>query len=228
MSEEEELEQTEQAYQEVVKPKLTFWERVRVIATQILITTFSVTLSIWLVSYNSQRTQQNEAKSFLMDLKTDLNNDISVLSDQKQKLANSIATLSSLDSQTTRPKDADKSPNVEFFLISRKVNDGNFEAFKSGGKIGFIDNKIIKKDIFNYYQQSMRTLEEIEKIYNTKTIEIGETWGAKTSPEEIYADKMLGSKIILLKSSAGAIIERYDKSIQEARTIVTEIDEAYK
>ena len=48
-------------------------------------------------------------------------------------------------------------------IVTTKISDGDYEGFKSSGKIGYIENKKLKKAILKYYQETTPSILELEK-----------------------------------------------------------------
>ncbi len=70
----------------------------------------------------------------------------------------------------------------------RTTNDGNYEGFKSSGKIGLIENKKLQKLILDYYQQKMKAISETEKYYNSNIEKLSNIVWTKKDFKEITSD----------------------------------------
>lgn len=148
----------------------SFRKKVGEIALEIFIIVFAVTLSIGLHSWSQHRHQQKEVKEFLSDLKDDLKNDIQNMDIQSNTLSKALKDYTFLKSLTESEIDSlhEGSFSISMSYILRKTSIGNYEGFKSSGKIGFIENKKIKKLILEYFQEDMPVLDELELKYNSQ------------------------------------------------------------
>ena len=213
-------------------PKKQFIEKFKEVFIEVFIIVFSVTLSIWLHSWSQNRHQQKEAIEFLVDLKDDLNKDIESLSKKEAQMSKTIKQYSYLEDLTEKRIDSLLNNNVkietEIIYVIRNTNNGNYEGFKSSGKIGFIENKKLKKMILEYYQESMPAIDETEKYINLRLGKIEDL---------VYQDKDLKKKLLdpVLKTSLDAVIQtaqnnkkNYISISKSAKNIIAEIDKEAK
>ena len=153
----------------------SIFDKLKEIGIEIGIIVFAVSFSIWLHAWSEHRHQQQEVKEFLVDLKEDLKSDLETQMDAKNAHLKTIENFSYLINLTVERYDSLRGakdstlfranltsklssfPNVWF-----KSRSGNYEGFKSSGKIGFIENKKIKKLILEYYEHKVQgaTLQE--------------------------------------------------------------------
>jgi gas vesicle protein len=215
-------------YNTLKSPGKRFFEKFKEVFIEVFIIVFSVTLSIGLHSWSQHRDQQQEVREFLSDLKDDLNKDVENISDQQALMAKTIKQYSFIENLTKEKLDSLLSNKVkietEIIYVIRKTNDGNYEGFKSSGKIGFIENKKLKKMILEYYQESMPAIDETEKYINVRLGKIEEL---------IYQDKEIRKKLLdpMLKTSLDAVVQTAQNnkknyaSISEcAKEIIAEIN----
>lgn len=145
-------------------------EKVKEIILEIGIIVFAVTLSIWLHSRSEHKHQQAEVSIFLGNLKNDLKNDIKNLDVEKEAYQESNRSYEKILALTTPQLDSIyKSKNkVEFPIHShgQTLNIGNYEGFKSSGKIGYIEDEKLKQKILNYYQIFVPAVNEVDNMYN--------------------------------------------------------------
>ena len=154
-------------------PEMSFGHKIKEILLEVAIIVFAVTLSIWLHGWSEHRHQQAEVKEFLTDTKDDLKQDVKRMKNSKQKLVKNLKDYKLFYSLTREKVDsiekASGSIDVYFNteLLSTKFNTANYEGFKSSGKIGQIENKILKRQILEYYQDLTAGVNDIEKIIAT-------------------------------------------------------------
>jgi hypothetical protein len=155
-----------------------FWHKLKEFLLEVFIIVFAVSLSIWLHGISEHKHQQKEVKEFLADLKTDLTEDLKNLEDEKQRIQNALAFYRFFSGNATQIKDSLeklKSFSFNIRLTGRVAHSGNYEGFKSSGKIGYIKNKDIKKKILQYFQETVPSLQTADNFYNnqlTKLIDL--------------------------------------------------------
>jgi hypothetical protein len=221
---------TKKMYDAAKNPKHTFGEKIREIIIEIFIIVFAVTLSIWLHGWSEHRHQQSETKEFLADLKEDLNNDIKsmgVANEALSKSAGSFLFLSRLTKDRLDSLRDAKSPlNFYSNLGTTKINSGNYEGFKSSGKIGFLENKKLKKLILKYYQDAAPNVLEVEKINASLLMKILDYW-AENSDQDVRK-RILSPKLKTLigtfQGTAKSSLDLYQEAIELAREVISEID----
>lgn len=152
--------------------KKSLVEKVKHFVSEIVIIVFAVTLSISLHSWSEERHQQKETAEFLADLKEDLkeekNNQLRYDNEVKKaiKMFNNLLAIDEkyIDSLEKNKKDI----SIHLDLLLHKFNRGNYEGFKSSGKIGFIKNRKLKKQILLFYEGKIPLTTEVENTYNDK------------------------------------------------------------
>lgn len=225
---------TKKIYKEVKNSKHTFGEKVKEIIIEILIIVFAVTLSIWLHSWSEERHQQKEVNAFLINLKNDLQNDIKVLDVEKEAYGIANLGYEKILGLTTFQLDSirkAKSFNFPVHSQGPKFNIGNYEGFKSSGKIGYIEEEQLKLKIIQYYQRVVPSINEVDKIYNDyifkcfdKIIE-----NADKSEDKIYSDPKFKKSIFFLIKIGKNNIRVYDEIGKfEAYELIKEIDNKMK
>lgn len=221
---------TKKVYKEWKNPHHTNWEKAKEIIIEICIIVFAVTLSIWLHSWSEHIAEQTEAKEFLVDLKSDLESDIEELTTQQKELAASINDFTFLYNLDARTIDSTEKSGNKIYLhllpTLRKTNDGNYEGFKSSGKIGYIENKELKKLILKYYQDNMPKLVEVEQYYNTQLMKLGDLSNELTDKKTFYLSPVTKGVLDMVIQYGKNDISSYDESIKMAKEIATEIDKA--
>lgn len=205
-------------YKTVKNSKHTFGEKVKEIIIEIFIIVFAVTLSISLHSWSEHKHQQEEVTVFLENLKNDLQNDVKNIDIEKEAYKKSNISYEKILALTTFQLDSIyKSKNkVDFPIYSHgpKMNIGNYEGFKSSGKIGYIEDEKLKQKILNYYQIFVPAINEVDKYYNDflfkcfdKMIE-----NADKPEKELYSDPKFKKTIEFLVKLGNNNIRVYDKN----------------
>jgi len=167
---EEITKHSEKIYKTVKNSEHTLGEKVKEIIIEICIIVFAVTLSIGLHSWSEHRHQQEEVSVFLANLKNDLKNDIKNIDDEKEAYQKSNMSYEKILALTPLQLDSIyKSKNIVDFPVhshGHTMNIGNYEGFKSSGKIGYIEDEKLKQKMLSYYQIFVPAQDEVDKMYN--------------------------------------------------------------
>jgi hypothetical protein len=212
-------------------------DKIKEIGIEISIIIFAVSFSIWLHTWSEHRHQQEEVKDFLADLKEDLKSDIESQIAAKNVHLKTIENFSYIinlseeeydslrggkDSSLFRTNLSDKMnsfPNIWF-----KSRSGNYEGFKSSGKIGFIENKKLKKLILEYYEQEVQGTTIQGDYIRETTLKAGDCLSEiDGNGKKIVFNKKLRYYLqnILLMSNAS--LSNYDLISKSAQEILEEI-----
>jgi len=167
---EEITKHSEKIYKTVKNSEHTLGEKVKEIIIEICIIVFAVTLSIGLHSWSEHRHQQEEVSVFLVNLKNDLKIDIQNIDNEKEAYQKSNIAYEKILVLTPLQLDSIyKSKNKVNFPIhshGHTMNIGNYEGFKSSGKIGYIEDEKLKQKMLTYYQIFVPAQDEVDKMYN--------------------------------------------------------------
>jgi hypothetical protein len=217
------------------KPNQTSMNKVKEIIVEILIIVFAVSFSIWLHGINEHRKEQKEVRVFLKNVREDLNKDLVWLKAERSAYMEKNEKLKKF--LNLKPSQIDSlkrnNSNVSFpmQILIDKVNCGNYEGFKSSGKIGYIENEELKKAILNYYQQDAPNAIETNDLYNQymyKTFDVLIENADKTDYEVIFNPQFQLRLSVLLMFGENTVKE-YDKnSIKHASELIKMIDNELK
>lgn len=227
------LKHTKKIYATSKNASHSFGEKVREIIVEILIIVFAVSLSIWFHNWSEHRHQQTETREFLEDLKVDLKNDIADMEAQNQRLT-AFATKWNLFSSFTksqvdslvRLREADR---FYFNLnpVSKIRNTGNYEGFRSSGKIGQIEDRHLKNLILNYYQKHVPEKDDWQAYYNSLIFEIGKEVPSnkyETLITSVYASEKAKGILQNCELQAQEIVRVNNNVVKAAKEILAEID----
>ena len=224
------IKHTKKAIEKMKDKEHSFWDKLKEVSIEILIIVFAVTLSIWLHTWSEQQKQRNEAKEFLSDLKEDLNNDIDSLKNDQIQLNKNRKSIANVLMMTDSKLDSiiknKSSFGFQSAIGTTKISDGDYEGFKSSGKIGFIENKQLKKYILNYYQDAIPDLIEAQKINDSMIIKISDYWAdhADEDIKQIILSQRLKYRISMYLNTSEGTLELYHNAIKTAQKIITEIN----
>jgi len=198
-------------YKAVKKSEHTLGEKVKEIIIEICIIVFAVTLSISLHGWSEHKHQQEEVDAFLANLKNDLKSDVESINFEVKAYQKTNAEYEKILALTTPQLDSIyKSNNKVNFPIhshGQTLNIGNYEGFKSSGKIGYIEDEKLKQKILNYYQICVPAANDVDKMYTDFLFKCfdREIENADKPEKELYSDpkykKTLGYLVKLGKNN---------------------------
>lgn len=228
---EEITKHSEKIYKTVKNSEHTLREKVKEIIVEIGIIVFAVTLSIWLHSWSEHRHQQEEVSVFLGNLKNDLEDDIKKLDSEKNQYQKANIGYEKILALTPLQLDSIyKSNDIVHFPVyshGQIMNVGNFEGFKSSGKIGYIEDEKLKQKILSYYQLWVPSINQVDKVYDDflfksfdKMIE-----NADKSEVKLYSDPKFKKTIEFLIRIGKNNIRVYDENVKtEAIELIKAIE----
>jgi hypothetical protein len=111
-----------------------------------------------------------------------------------------------------------------------KFSGGNYEGFKSSGKLGFIENKKLKSKILNYYQQSIPEINAVELSYQNKADYFFDNvmFNFSIDAKKKFIDRNTNIKIQLLIGFSNHLLEQYKEALKQINEITQEINTEYK
>jgi hypothetical protein len=215
------------------KANQSFFHKAKEIVIEIFIIVFAVTFSIWLHGVAEHNKEQKEVKTFLTNIREDLIKDLKWLKADAETYKNANEGYKRI-LQLTHPKidsmNRLNSYNLNFpvNILLNKINNANYEGFKSNGKIGNIENEELRMAILGYYQQDAPTTVEANDLYNQyllKTIDILNEHSDKTD-DEFFLSPQFKSKLGYFVLLEEMVIKLYEENtIKHATEIVKKIDE---
>lgn len=238
MAEQEVVKHTKKVYKIWSSKEHGLWHKVKEFLIEIIIIVFAVTLSIWLHDKSEHTHQQKEVKEFLTGLREDLLSDIKEMKDDKTsylKQGHIFSYITSIKLNQTLVSDSLAKYRSWLFNTTRlDQNNGRFEGFKSSGKIGNIEDKVIQDDIMDLYQEDIPSLLTSADAYIRWKNQLFD-FGIKNRKR--ITDSTSNLTTILLTDEAqnlcgylanpSQILERYDTCIVKMRKIVNEIESNY-
>ncbi len=239
MAEQEVIKHTKKIYKVWNSKEHSFWAKVKEFVLEILIIVFAVSLSIWLHGQSEHAHQQKEVKEFLLGLQADLINDRAEMGADRERFI-----LSGMAFSYLRTLKLNEAVNIDSIKKYRDVlfnstglipNSGRFEGFKSAGKIGTIENKVLQNEIMNLYQENIPFLITQTDYYNAGKRKLNDFFTKNLQRTENGANNfisLLGNEEVYnmgdeLKETKN-IIEQYNKCIKNIDQINKLIDEEYK
>jgi Family of unknown function (DUF6090) len=215
---------------------ISFWIRLKKMLREVLIIVFGVTVSIWFANWNDKRKELGEVKEFLADVKQDLTEDTAAIREKVEKLKPYIKDYTFARNLTVAQLDSIKKVKgnvyLKFDFLPLQFNEGNYQGFKSSGKIGYIENKELKKQILAYHEQVIPGFKEIEKehLMYQKTLRntfFNDRYSTR-SAKETFLDPKIKTEINSAELFSNLMIEMSQMSIQQADTLLIQIDKILK
>jgi hypothetical protein len=221
------------------KGEHSFAHKLREFVIEIVIIVFAVTLSIWLHDRSEHKHQQKEVKEFLLGLKDDLTSDMNEMQgDKKAFLKSKAAFLYITGIKITEPLNKDSIKKHYTWVVNTTglvSNSGRFEGFKSSGKIGSIENRVLQNDIMDLYQENIPDLILSTTYYSGYKLKLLDyciknikrvTDSTSNIEMVLAADESQNLSRILV--NVDEIIERYDQCIKKIGKINSEITKEYE
>jgi hypothetical protein len=215
------------------KSNQSFINKAKEIVIEIFIIVFAVTFSIWLHGVTEHNKEQKEVRTFLTNIRKDLIKDLKWLKNDAETYKEANKEYKSILQLTSSKIDSinrTNSSNINFPLniLYNKINNANYEGFKSNGKIGNIENDELRMAILGYYQQDAPATIEASNLYNQyllKTIDALNEHSDKNE-DEFYVSPQFKSKIDYLVMFGEMSINFYEGNpIKHATEIIEKIDE---
>jgi hypothetical protein len=218
----------------MTKKEHTVSHKLREIALEIAIIVFAVSMSIWLHGVSEHYHQQQEVRSFLVGLRTDLKDDIGSLTAIQagyHGFDENFAYLSGLE--------AGKEPDWKKFNDAWVLMDANwyfipnksrFDGFMMGGKLNNIEEPDTLNGILNLYQSVLPQIRTSEGGWATRQDKLRtfrDTSLDGDSAREHYALLTSPKGKRFLSMMHAQLYERYQQYIEQSRRIIQAIDKAY-
>lgn len=238
MAELEVAKHTKKVYKILSTKETSLWHKVKEFLLEIVIIVFAVSLSIWLHDRSEHNHQQKEAKEFLLGLREDLLADIKEMKEDRAsylRQGQAFKYVTGIKAKQTLSTDSLKKYQNWLFNTTRlQQNNGRFEGFKSSGKMGTIEDKILQNNIMDLYQENIPSLLSSSDVYihrknqlidfyikNQKRI----TDSTTNLPDILLLDE--GRNLCASLANTGEVIQRYDTCINKMQTIVTDLEKKY-
>jgi hypothetical protein len=240
MADQEIIKHTKKVYKIWHSEEHTFKQKVKEFLFEIFIIVFAVSLSIWLHSWSEQRHQQEEANVFLNDLKSDLIENNEILEQVKKEFTFSEKAfryfLKKKKNIDLNNDSINKYISVFENNIKLTIQDSQYEGYKYSGKLNRIEDKVLAKNIIEFYQKDLKTLlldyYENKKFLNLvqplimKQIEISDN-NTILNINKILDQNSIKIYFAPLESNNG-IVENIDICIKKSNKIITQIDNLKK
>lgn len=220
----------------MTKKEHTLSHRLREIAIEIATIVFAVSMSIWLHGLSEHHHKQQEVKTFLTGLRTDLAGDIDQLEGTKISYRGfdaNYAYLAGLDPKQEpdwkKFNEAYEGIGTNWFFIPTK---SRYDGFMMSGKLTNIEDDKLLTEILDLYQNQLQLIKLSEGGWSGRQHTLHaylndmlegegqvERWRLVTSPK--------GKRLITRMKTGDQLYERYQRYIDESKSIVKAIDALY-
>jgi uncharacterized protein (UPF0210 family) len=210
--------------------QLNFWQKTKKLIREVGIIVLGVTISIWFTDKYNHYKEQGDVKTFLRDLREGLKADTVSMNNSKNKLLEYRSDNLLLENLTEAIIDSVKkvkgSVNFKTTITTTKINVGDYEGFKSSGRIGTIENKNLKKMILRYYQDDVPTLAELERYSKERYVDVFDYMNNNADKElrKRVTNPKFKSVMNTYNETASEMIGLYSQEIKNVEEIITEID----
>lgn len=239
MSEHEISKHTKVIYKEWKNPNHSWKRKLGEILTEVLIIVFAITLSLLVERWREHAHEQKTEKQFLMGLKKDLEAD---LEQEKEDSASYTVLKRNWDyfqrlGTGNAAYSEDSMKSYQWTLLNNTTflpNNSRFEALKSSGELGVIENDSLQNLILDLYQNKIPQLHLSSDIFtNFKNVQFipyilqnmkpgSDSVQVTTMFKQPLMQNYLGYGMI-----ADEVINRYHLLMQQSRTIIEMINEEY-
>lgn len=215
------------------------WHKIQEFIIEIVIIVFAVSLSIYLHDRSEKKHEQHETKEFLLGLKQDLLMDIEEMKEDKKSFLESKSAFHYIIRRKMNEPLNNDSVNKHYNRIFNNTglvpNSGRFEGFKSAGKMGTIENKVLQNNIMDLYQENIPNLLLSSDNYSKIKQKL---FDFVTANQKRVTDSTDNLSVVLASDEAfnfanklvfvQEIIDRYDICIHKMEDIISEIEKEYE
>lgn len=238
MAEQEVIKHTKKVYKIWNSKEHTFWHKFKEFAIEILIIVFAVTLSIKLHSWTEHRHEQKQVKTFLLGLKTDIQQDI-------EEVNSLVAIYKNYSSNYQYLSNLNVTSNFKNDTLSGVLNSitsnaylrpnmSRYTGFSTSGKLLNIENEKLTQNILNLYQELVPRIKSSEGGYierHTKLLDYLYDNMTERNSEESKLKVLLtpkGRNFCEQLIPGDQLFKRYNDFIKSGKEIIQQIDEEYQ
>ena len=210
--------------------------RLREIAVEIAIIVFAVSMSIWLHGLSEHHHKQQEVRTFLVGLKSDLKADVRQLTEIKEAYRGFDANHAYLASL-----DPDKEPDWEKFKAAYVMSGANwyfiptrsrYDGFLMSGRLINIENDKLLTEILGLYQSQLPQIQTSEGGWSTRQHKLRDYRESQLEGDDNASlfrvtTSQKGKRLLREMSTSPQVYERYQNYIDRSGRIIKMIDEAY-
>jgi len=240
MSEHEVAKHTKVIYKAWKDPNRSWKHKFSEIAVEVLIIVFAITLSLLVERWREHAHERTVEKQFLLGLKKDLQADIT----QQSEDSATYAILKDGWAYFYKagkgyiPVDRDSITTYQWTLLNNTTffaNNSRFEALKSSGELGVIEDDSLQNLILDLYQYKMASLGLSNTMFSNIKNEhlvpylldnLRYTNDSTSNLPDLLKQPVM-QNYLSFRSSSDEVLERYHDVMQQSRKIIEMIDEQY-
>jgi len=236
---EDEIRKHANAAIKIVKDKETDWKhKLKDISLEVLIIVFAVTISIWFHNWSDKLQERKEEKIFLSGFRKDLLGDIDNIKASLDFYENSYAGMhyfAKVGAGDSLSNDSlNKYASIFFSSTTLDPHISRYEALKSSGKLGIIENTDLLNNIIDLNESTLARIKLLNDL-NLKFIEKTSDYiqlNARLSPKGTMTNAqtilrtsqwrflmMFGQSGLLLN-----VIPAHKDGLKKCHALITEID----
>jgi hypothetical protein len=202
--------------------------RIKEILIEVFIIFIAVSISVWFHNYNEEHHQQEEVHEFITGLKLDLQKDIKTFNKRLELLRTDSIQYSMISKLHTHPNDTTNT-RISIGLSSISFISGNYEGFKSSGKIGLIKDKKLKNMILTYYEDDLAYLRFGFNFYTQENLNfLHDLLNHSDDIDKYLVSSKIEKTAQIGVANATAIAENMRLLLASAKKIVAEIEKEEK
>lgn len=238
MAEQEVIKHTKKVYKIWNSKQHSFWHKLKEFVIEILIIVFAVSLSIWFHSWSEHRHEQKQVKTFLLGLKTDIQEDIDEVNNLISiytSYGKNYKYLSNLSDTITYINDTLSNALEGIFSNAYlRPNMSRYTGFSMSGRLLNIENEKLSQNILNFYQELIPRIKSSEggyvELHKEFTTYLLDNMTEKISPESKLKVLLTpkGKNLCNQLIPKNQLFERYNDFIKAGNEIVKQIDEEYQ
>lgn len=209
---------------------------------EVLIIVFAVSISIWFHNWSDELHEDKEEKEFLTGLKSDLKIDIENIKNSRdfyKYTADGMHYFMKAGASDMLNKDSlVKYGNLFFSSTELEPRISRYEALKSSGKLGIIENKELLNDIISLNESVIVRIQTLNGLYQhyierssgfiEEHAQLNHDGRMTNVPELIRSTQMRFLLIFGRSSIVNNLIPAHDDGIKECNKIIAEIDKETK
>lgn len=213
-------------------------ERLKKSILEVIVIVFSVFLATWLENLRQRNEDQAVAKEFLLGLRGDLLSDISEMKTDISSYRKSSLGFRYFGSLSTggewNPDTINKYQYIFYNTTELLPNNGGYEGFKSSGKMYSIENRKLRTEILDLYQESIPLLLKSTELFIEKKRRLAVYF---EDNQRLLKDGTANNRDLILSPKIqnlcngltyiDEIVDRYNRSISLSESIISNIEKEY-
>jgi hypothetical protein len=220
----------------MTKKEHTLAHRLREVVIEIATIVFAVSMSIWLHGLSEHYHQQQQVRSFLLGLRSDLARDVTQLTNIHggyRSFDADYAYLAGLDPHGApdgkKFDEAYMYMNANWYFIPTK---SRFDGFLMSGKLTNVEDENLLTQILSLYQTQLPQIRTSEGGWQMRQHRLRDYRDAIMEGDDDRSRYSMvtspkGKRLLRDMETGSQLYERYQQYIDQSRDIIKQIDAAY-